>query len=295
MWVYSGRRGIHCWISDASALNLSDEQRKSIVGHLEVIKGGAAQQKKVELFRPLHPFLRTCVEQLNEPFHQVILDDQDCFRSQAGWQALLQLIPTNEEKLVQLRDSLQNEWQNSPAMSSRDRWQTLVERGRDKIAEERADQRVSTISQDLLRMFDPVCPMQRRIAGERLQAALEDIKLQYLYARIDAEVSKHQNHLLKSPFVVHPGTGRVCVPVDPDRVDDFDPERVPTVGLLLRELDKAALQGKKDQEGSAIEPTWEHTSLKPYVDMFDKHIAAIVKDSVRSRRGKCLPREVEPN
>ena len=66
---------------------------------------------------------------------------------------------------------------------------------------------------------------------------MEDIILQYTYPRIDAEVSKHRNHLLKAPFCVHPKTGRICVPVDPERIDDFDPELVPTVGQLLRELD----------------------------------------------------------
>jgi DNA primase small subunit len=72
-----------------------------------------------------------------------------------------------------------------------------------------------------------------------LTATLEDIILQYTYPRLDAEVSKHRNHLLKAPFCVHPKTGRICVPVDPERVGEFDPEGVPTVGQLLRELDKA--------------------------------------------------------
>jgi len=67
--------------------------------------------------------------------------------------------------------------------------------------------------------------------------AIEDIVLQYTYPRIDAEVSKHRNHLLKAPFCVHPKTGRICVPIDPERIDEFDPELVPTVGQLLRELD----------------------------------------------------------
>lgn len=69
---------------------------------------------------------------------------------------------------------------------------------------------------------------------------MEDIILQYTYPRIDAEVSKHRNHLLKAPFCVHPKTGRVCVPVDPDRVDEFDPEKVPDVETLLNELNSAA-------------------------------------------------------
>ena len=112
-----------------------------------------------------------------------------------------------------------------------------------------------------------------------MNCAIEDIKLQYLYPRIDAEVSKHQNHLLKSPFVVHPGTGRVCVPVDPERVEFFNPEWVPTVGMLLRELDKV-----KSEDGTK-ETNFENTSLKPYIDMFEKHINAIVKDNAKAKKG----------
>lgn len=70
----------------------------------------------------------------------------------------------------------------------------------------------------------------------KYEKAMEDVILQYTYPRIDAEVSKHRNHLLKSPFVVHPGTGRVCVPVNPALAEEFDPETVPTVGELLHEL-----------------------------------------------------------
>lgn len=73
-----------------------------------------------------------------------------------------------------------------------------------------------------------------------MRAALEDVVIQYTYPRLDAEVTKHRNHLLKAPFCVHPSTGRVCVPVDPRTVDEFDPSKVPTIGQLLSEIDNAA-------------------------------------------------------
>lgn len=59
-----------------------------------------------------------------------------------------------------------------------------------------------------------------------------------MYPRLDVEVSKHLNHLLKSPFCVHPGTGRVCVPIDSEDPGAFDPMAVPTVNQLLSEINE---------------------------------------------------------
>lgn len=42
-------------------------------------------------------------------------------------------------------------------------------------------------------------------------------------------VSVHLNHLLKAPFCVHPSTGKICIPVDPEFIDQFDPSNVPTI------------------------------------------------------------------
>lgn len=60
LWVYSGRRGIHCWISDAEAMQLTDEQRKALMGWIDIIKGGQGMVKKVNVRahnRLLHPSL----------------------------------------------------------------------------------------------------------------------------------------------------------------------------------------------------------------------------------------------
>ncbi|KAI0698065.1 prim-pol domain-containing protein [Cerioporus squamosus] len=247
LWVYSGRRGIHLWISDREALELTDEQRRALVGWLTVIQGGKEMHKKVNVrmgTKPLPPSIASAYKMLQPVFHDLILEDQDCFASEEGWQALLHLIPDKD-----VVKNLQEKWEDEPDRSSEDKWQDVE----DEI--ERKKGKGSAI----------------------LNAAKEDIVLQYTYPRLDAEVSKHRNHLLKAPFCIHPKTGRVCVPVDPRTIDKFDPARVPTVSQLLNELDKLALP--QAGEGPEHHSDWERTSLQPYVEMLDKHVMGLMEET----------------
>jgi DNA primase catalytic subunit len=57
----------------------------------------------------------------------------------------------------------------------------------------------------------------------------------YTWPRLDVEVTKQMTHLLKSPWVVHPTTGRICVPIDRRNFDQFNPEKVPTLHQLQTE------------------------------------------------------------
>ncbi|KAJ1699626.1 hypothetical protein LUZ63_008138 [Rhynchospora breviuscula] len=57
LWVYSGRRGVHCWVCDSRARRLSKEQRSAVADYFHVYKGGENSLKKVTFSGPLHPFL----------------------------------------------------------------------------------------------------------------------------------------------------------------------------------------------------------------------------------------------
>ena len=37
LWIYSGRRGVHCWVCDQTARELQSSIRQAIVEHISVI------------------------------------------------------------------------------------------------------------------------------------------------------------------------------------------------------------------------------------------------------------------
>ncbi|KXN90159.1 DNA primase small subunit [Leucoagaricus sp. SymC.cos] len=210
LWVYSGRRGIHLWISDKEAMELTDQERKAVVGWMSVINGGKEPTVALNIrvgSRALPTHLQTVYQTLSPVFVDLILHDQDLLATEEGFEGFLKLIP-DEDAVQKLRKGREQD----PGLTSQEIW--------DKFTEE--------------------VKSSKNHSKHHLAAAWRDIQIYYTYPRLDAEVSKHRNHLLKAPFCVHPKTGRVCVPVDPGKIGDFDPEKVPTVSQLLHELDTIA-------------------------------------------------------
>ncbi len=67
------------------------------------------------------------------------------------------------------------------------------------------------------------------------------------------------NHLLKSPFVPHRDTGRICVPIaDMQR---FNPDTVPTLAQIVNQVTAAGSASNSVRD-------YENTALKPYLEYF---------------------------
>ena len=93
----------------------------------------------------------------------------------------------------------------------------------------------------------------------------------YLYPRIDANVSTGINHLLKSPWCIHPKTGKICVPIDPKRPDDFKCNEVPTLTMVINEL--GHYKSKEDvdkmkEDGESITPP----CMQPFMKTFKEFL-----------------------
>ncbi|KXL45414.1 hypothetical protein M433DRAFT_154441 [Acidomyces richmondensis BFW] len=255
LWVYSGRRGAHAWISDRRAREMDDSCRKALANYLVLVTGNE-HGKKMNIKRPLHPHVDRSLKILNPYFQTEVLADQDPWLSGSQAEKLLAFLP--DQKLI---TALQKKWDSTPHRSSAQKWSDI-----DSVAE------AGNLSS---------------LSAKQLVEVKQDIRLEYTYPRLDAEVSKKLNHLLKSPFVVHPGTGRVCVPIDTRNLEAFDPLGVPTVTQLLQEIDDwdAKNSGLSNEEKAKV-ADWQRTSLKPYIEYFRGHVSNLLKEEAKGKRGR---------
>ncbi|RHY96313.1 hypothetical protein DYB26_012051 [Aphanomyces astaci] len=95
MWVYSGRRGIHCWVSDTASRMLTNEARTAVVQYFTLVEGSEHVKRKVKLTEPLHPSLERAYAILEPMLGDVILGPygQGVLCSPEHWVKLLDMVP----------------------------------------------------------------------------------------------------------------------------------------------------------------------------------------------------------
>ncbi|NWW87515.1 PRI1 primase, partial [Rhynochetos jubatus] len=206
LWVYSGRRGVHCWVCDDAVRKWSPALRAAAVEYLTLVKVGAWRGRAI----PTHAPQAECC----------------CPPPGRNRDSGSRVSAISLDHQPQHRESLQGEFPKK--RDSVQRWELLKNR------------------------------MERTrrmgVTGKSAPCYADwEIMLQYCFPRLDINVSKGVGHLLKSPFSVHPKTGRISVPLDLQRLDQFDPFAVPTISLLCHELD-AAGDDREQEDSGETEP-----------------------------------------
>ncbi|ODV93086.1 hypothetical protein PACTADRAFT_52154 [Pachysolen tannophilus NRRL Y-2460] len=249
IWIFSGRRGIHCWVSDKNARSLNDPQRRAIIEYFDISKENV-------LRKPYHPLLE-------KSFNIIYNNKKNYFENFLKNQNIkndflidkLKSYNTNESQLLFNKQSileLSNYLESNPNLS-----------GFEKLS--------------ILEKFLP--QSKSNINNKKLLQNLKDFKkdlvLFLLYPKLDLEVSKQTHHLLKSPFAVHPGTGNISIPIH----IGFNPL---TSALNLRDLINANEGLNKDNNTSL-------DLFQKSIATFDDFAKSIIKDEgVKKREAEDL-------
>lgn len=282
MFVYSGRRGMHCWVSDPSARRLQNEERSAIVEYMNIRSGdGAGLLRQLELkpgkhatepilsdfasimdaiTEPLHPSLERSYGILEKLFEKHIIDvpGQGLLTSPRNWEQLLELIPP---AFKDERKNIKERWEGQRVTAGK-RW-TIFKEELDNLKQNP-------------KKSNKLTPAHKTYLNKVKYAVV----FLYTYPRLDINVTKQVNHLLKSPFCIHPGTMKVCVPFLAENSDDFDPDTVPKAQDLWNPS-----FAKADDTSSAV-AKGQLTALKPYLETFGKYIIRLNEDISKASRSE---------
>ncbi|XP_059054338.1 DNA primase small subunit isoform X2 [Achroia grisella] len=205
LWVFSGRRGIHCWVSDYEARVLDSPGRGAVADYLCLITGGENQSKKVHFgSENLHTSIKRALTVIDNYFLQ-LLEEQEFFSTPEGLSGLLKLIPDET-----LKSQVGKKLDKLP-QSSLERWTSFIS------------------------IYEAYC-RENGNAMRKLKYLIEEIKTQYCYPRLDVNVTTGFNHLLKSPFSIHPKTGKVSIVFKSSNIKNFKLDDVPTIYTLLDDM-----------------------------------------------------------
>ena len=213
LYCFSGRRGIHCWLCDNNARRLKNNGRIAIAKYIQFQIQNTKNKIVQGLNNKIHPSINRAISIIDKYFENDILIGQDILNFDGGKNLLKGLI-----KAYYLKED------NS----------VLDDVEKELNMKNSSVQKFKNIEEIL----------QRNKNFNRGELCIKDFKLNVLYPRLDINVSKHINHLLKSPFCIHPKTGLVSVPLDENDIRNFKIEDIPKLDQLVEDFNNKRVNEK---------------------------------------------------
>ena len=211
LYAFSGRRGIHAWLCDERARKLKDDGRIAIANYIKYKLANIKMDVSPELREPLHPAYERAIKICDEYFN-VVLDEQNLLNHQKGQDLLIGLINAYFHKecdITKIKNILDN---------------PEIKKSTTKLGQ----------------IKDYLSSIKNKEKGKgkdnnQTELCINDFKLNILYPRLDINVSTHINHLLKSPFCIHPKTGLVAVPLSEKDILNFKMDDIPRLDQLVND------------------------------------------------------------
>lgn len=193
--VYSGRRGVHIWVCDDKARELSQKVREGIVNYLNINE---------IVNSPNFQHITDC------PFAQQMLQTCERYFIQIAEEYSIFTNPKLVDKVKgvvgeEVYNKIMTRFTEYGNQSFEAQWNAIKEK---------------PLIQGAKKRFDETLSYYRLI-------------FHFSFPRLDANVTITMNHLLKSPFSYHPKSGLLSLPIPLDKFDQFPPSWVPKLVDLI--------------------------------------------------------------
>lgn len=213
--VYSGRRGGHLWVCDKRACLLSDAERHAIVSFL----------RPTQKIDPLSG---------RQAFKWLLQYPSFGGENAINRDGIFSRVVYKFFRLIGVRARL-------------DGGLGLLDDGADRrdflnMINPRFSQEFTMAARSAFSGMDALSVIEKAIMGKPLNVRkwmvprFCEAVCTLLWPRIDEAVSTHMNHTLKSPFSIHPKTGRVSIPIQPTELLTFKPATDAPDGTNVDEL-----------------------------------------------------------
>lgn len=212
-FVYSGRRGIHCWVCDKRACILNQKGREAIEKYIyyEKAKDNCFDYNKSikrNFADPIHPSYLSAISIIKNDFYD-ILKEQDLLNDKKYKKILKNIISLYFEAAdIESIETILKEKKNSS-----EKIKNLIEH---------------------LRIIEKLLNKNNNINYFKSDACLYEFMMYILYPRLDRNVTTQIGHLLKGPFCVHPETGYIAVPMSISLMEKMAlKSKIPKVDYLI--------------------------------------------------------------
>ena len=216
---YSGRRGVHLWVLDERAMALDADARSAIASFVDLQLSKCKQRASMgqrHLAKTYH-----LMETMYELFEDVLVAEMGVLCPLAARDEFLTRLGLNDH------ESMHNlSYEVESKDSGVGAWAYIKSKVRNQATR------------------------HPKACGWFVKR-LDETVLAYVWPRIDINVTKGLNHLIKAPFVAHPKTQRIAVPLKRDELLTFDPATAPTLGTEGWREALAARGGRADGKGLA--------------------------------------------
>jgi DNA primase small subunit len=225
-FVFSGRRGVHCWVNDKRACLLNKKGRLAIERYINYDRmdeknyDSKIYKIKRNFINPVYPAYLSAVSIMKNYFFEIV-KEQDILKEEK--------MKTNLRNIISLYFSL----------IDMNYINEILEKNMNSL------NKIKKIF-EFLQKGESILKNKNQIHYFYAESCINEFMMIILYPRLDGNVTRQFSHLLKGPFCVHPETGYISVPLSIELMEKFSLDKIPKVDYLL--YDEIINEDKKSFE-----------------------------------------------